>query len=205
MRLPPRTTRVLQGDNGPEHPRRRPPCMQRMVACVPPYQVTGRLVSAPPSQRTSTPLERCWGLVATHRHGALREAIATGLQGAASMPWQGTPPLVPRVTPPYPTGVTWTTEAMEAVEANLKRLPHLPKWFVDIVPASPPLWAPELFLSPLEEFTASPSSFVSHEICMSEYNLGREESTTYFLAFLACPLCAPCACCTCGARAHRAA
>ncbi len=140
--------------------------MQRMVACVPPYQVTGRLVSAPPSQRTSTPLERCWGLVATHWHGALREAIAIGLQWAASMTWQGTPPLVPRVTPPYPTGVTWTTEAMEAVEANLKRLPHLPKWFVDIVPASPPLWAPELFLSPLEEFTASPSSFVSHEICI---------------------------------------
>ena len=30
-------------------------------------------------------------------------------------------------------GVTLTKDAMEGVEAQLKRLPHLKKWFVDIV------------------------------------------------------------------------
>jgi len=94
-----------------------------------------------------TPLERCWGILANHRHSALLEAIATVLPCAASMTWQGTQPIVPRVTTPYPTGVILTTEAMEAVEATIKRLPHLPKWFVDIVPAPPPLGSLIIFES----------------------------------------------------------
>jgi len=43
------------------------------------------------------------------------------------------------VTTTYHTGVTLTKEAMDHVEAQLKRLAHLGKWFVDIVcPDYPP-------------------------------------------------------------------
>jgi len=53
------------------------------------------------------------------------------------MTGKGTPPIVALVTTAYQTGVTLTTEAMEAVEAQIKRVPHLDKWFVDIVPSLP--------------------------------------------------------------------
>ena len=75
-------------------------------------------------------------------NGALLDSIDTVLRFAATMPWQGTHPFVTLVTTTYQTGVTLTKEAMEAVEAQIKRLPHLGKWFVDIVPAPPPLWDP---------------------------------------------------------------
>jgi len=38
------------------------------------------------------------------------------------------------VTTAYETGVTLTKDAMQRVEARIKRLPDLGKWFVDIVP-----------------------------------------------------------------------
>jgi len=56
------------------------------------------------------------------------------------MPWQGTHPVVARVTTTYQTGVTLTKEAREAVEAKIKRLPLVGKWFVDSVPALSPRW-----------------------------------------------------------------
>jgi hypothetical protein len=55
------------------------------------------------------------------------------LQFARTMTWHGKPPVVPLVTPPYQTGVSLTKEAMETVEACIKRLPDLGKWFVDVV------------------------------------------------------------------------
>jgi hypothetical protein len=48
------------------------------------------------------------------------------------MTWKGIHPGVALVT---------TTEAMDLVEAQIKRLPLLEKWFVDIGPAPPSLWA----------------------------------------------------------------
>ena len=46
------------------------------------------------------------------------------------------------MTTTYQTGVTLIKEAMEAVEAQITRLPGLEKWFVDIVPSQSLLWAP---------------------------------------------------------------
>ncbi len=65
------------------------------------------------------------------------DSIDAVLQFAATLTWKGTHPLVALVTTTSQTGVTLTTEAMEAVEAQIKRLPHLDKWFVDIVPSLP--------------------------------------------------------------------
>jgi hypothetical protein len=58
------------------------------------------------------------------------------------MTWKGTHPIVALVTTTYQSGVTLTKEAMEAVEGKIKRLGRLGKWFVDIAPASLPLWDP---------------------------------------------------------------
>jgi hypothetical protein len=141
-RFPHMTTLVLHGDNGPENHRRRTQCMQRRVECVQQYHVTVRLASYPPSHRKDTPIERCWGIWENHGNGALLDAVDAVLQLASTMTWKGTHPIVALVTTTYQTGVTLTTEAMEAVEGKIKRLPRLGKWFVDIVPASLPLWDP---------------------------------------------------------------
>jgi len=141
-RFPHITTLVLNVDNGPENHSRRTQFMQRMVDFVQQYQVTVRLAYSPPYHSKYNPIERCWGILEHHWHGSLLDSIDTVLQFAATMPWKGTHPLVALVTTTYQTGVTLTKEAMEAVEATIKRLPHLGKWFVDIVPTPSPLWDP---------------------------------------------------------------
>jgi transposase len=139
-RFPHITTLVLNVDNGPENHSHRTQFMQRMVEFVQQYQVTMRLAYYPPYHSKYNPIERCWGILENHWNGSLLDSIDTVLQFAATMTWKGTPPIVALVTTPYQTGVTLTKEAMEAVEATIKRLPHLEKWFVDIVPTPVPLW-----------------------------------------------------------------
>ena len=141
-RFPHITTLVLNGDNGPENHSRRTQCMQRMVACVQQHQMTVRLAYYPPYHSKYNPIERCWGILENHWNGSLLDSIDMVLQFAATMTWKGTHPLVALVTTTYQTGVTLTKEAMAAVEAKIKRLPGLGKWFVDIIPAQAPLWAP---------------------------------------------------------------
>jgi len=86
-------------------------------------------------------MERCWGILETHGNGALRDSLEAVLQCARTMTWKGTPPGVELVTTTYQPGVKLTAAAMDLVEAQLKRLPRLGKWFVDIGPAPPSLWA----------------------------------------------------------------
>ena len=45
--------------------------------------------------------------------------------------------MVALVTTTYQTGVKLTKQAMQVVETQLQRLPHLDKWFVDIRYPSP--------------------------------------------------------------------
>jgi len=141
-RFSPMTTLVLNVDNGPENHSRRTQFMQRMVEFVQQYQVTVRLAYYPPYHSKYNPIERCWGILENHWNGALLDSIDAVLQFAATMTWKGVHPIVALVTTTYQTGVTLTKEAMEAVEAKIERLPHLGKWFVDIVPPPLPLWDP---------------------------------------------------------------
>ena len=141
-RFPHITTLVLNVDNGPENHSRRTQFMQRMVEFVEQYQVTVRLAYYPPYHSKYNPVERCWGILENHWNGSLLDSVDAVLQFAATMTWKGTHPLVALVTTTYQTGVTLTKEAMEAVEAKIKRLPSLGKWFVDIIPAPVPCWAP---------------------------------------------------------------
>ena len=59
------------------------------------------------------------------------------IQYARTMTWKGKHPVVALVTTTYQTGVKLTKKAMQVVETQLQRLPHLDKWFVDIVSPSP--------------------------------------------------------------------
>jgi len=128
------TTRVINLDNGSENHRRRTQCMQRLVDFVPHYHVTVRLGSYPPYHSTYTPIDRCWGMLENHWHGTLLDSIDTVLQCAKTMTWQGKHAIVELVTTAYEPGVTLTKDAMQQVEAQIKRLPDLGKWFVDIIP-----------------------------------------------------------------------
>ena len=128
------TTLVLNLDNGPENQSRRTQFMQRLVDFVRHSHLTVRLAYSPPYHSKYNPIERCWGILENHWNGALLDSLDTGLAFARTMTWQGKHPVVELVTTAYPTGVTLTQEAMQQVETQLKRLPGLEKWFVDIVP-----------------------------------------------------------------------
>ena len=130
------TTLVIHVDNGPENHSRRTQFMQRMVKFVQQYRVTVRLAYYPPYHSKYNPIERCWGILENHWNGTLLDSIDTVLQCARTMTWNGKHPIVELVSTTYQTGVKLTQEAMEAVEAQLERLPALGKWFVDIVPPS---------------------------------------------------------------------
>jgi transposase len=125
---------VINLDNGPENHSRRTQFMQRLVDFVQHYHVTVRLAYYPPYYSKYTPVERWWGILENHWNGTLLASIETVLQFAKTMTWQGQHPIVELVTTTYETGVTLTKDAMQRVEAQIKRLPDLGKWFIDIGP-----------------------------------------------------------------------
>ena len=127
-------TLVINLDNGPENHSRRTQFMQRLVDFVQHYHVTVRLVYYPPYHSKYNPVERCWGILENHWNGTVLDSIDTVLQFAKTMTWQGKHAVVELVTTVYETGVTLTKDAMQQVEAQIKRLPDLEKWFVDIAP-----------------------------------------------------------------------
>jgi transposase len=127
------TTLVINLDTGPENHSRRTQFMHRLVAFVQHYHVRVRLAYYPPYHSKYNAIERCWGILENHWNGTLLDAVETILQFAGSMTWKGNHPVVELVTTTYQTGVKLTKEAMAVVEAQIERLPHLEKWFVDIV------------------------------------------------------------------------
>lgn len=128
------TTLVINLDNGPENHSRRTQFLSRMVQFAQTYQVTVRLAYYPPYHSKYNPVERCWGILEQHWNGAILDSVETVMEFAATMTWKGVRPVVDLVRTTYKTGVKLTKEAMAAVETKVERLPHLEKWFVDIVP-----------------------------------------------------------------------
>jgi len=131
------TTLVINLDNGPECHSRRTQFMQRLLEFAQRYHLTIRLAYYPPYHSKYNPIERCWGILEQHWNGALLDSLEAVIQYATSMTWKGKHPVVSLVTAAYQTGVKLTKQAMQAVETQLQRLPHLNKWFVDIVYPSP--------------------------------------------------------------------
>jgi hypothetical protein len=133
------TTLVINLDNGPENHSRRTQFMQRMVTFAQQSGLTLRLAYYPPYHSKYNPVERCWGILEQHWNGALLDTIEAVIQFTTSMTWKGAHPLVELVTTNYTTGVKLSKAAMQAVEAQLTRLPGLEKWFVDISPTAAPV------------------------------------------------------------------
>ena len=127
-------TLVINLDNGPENHSRRTQFMQRLVDFVQQYRITVRLAYYPPYHSKYNTIERCWGILEPHWNGVLLDSVDAVIQYARTMTWKGSHPVVELVTTTYRTGVKLTKEAMDVVESQLQRLPHLQKWFVDIAP-----------------------------------------------------------------------
>jgi len=126
------TTLVINLDNGPENQSRRTQFMQRLVEFVQRYGITIHLAYYPPYHSKYNAIERCWGILEHHWNGALLDSVDVVIQYARTMTWKGNHPVVAEVSTTYQTGVKLTKEAMDLVETQLQRLPHLEKWFVDI-------------------------------------------------------------------------
>ena len=130
-------TLLINLDNGPENHSRRTQFMQRLVEFVRRYHLTIRLAYYPPYHSKYNPIERCWGILENHWHGALLDSVAAVIQYATTMTWKGSHPVVELITTTYRTGVKLTKKAMDVLETQLQRLPLLDKWFVDIRCSSP--------------------------------------------------------------------
>ena len=118
------TTLGIHLENGPEHHSRRTQCMPRLVEFGRQDHVRVRLASDPPYPSKDQPIERCWGMLEPHWHGALLDSMEAVLAFTRTRTWNGVHPVGQRVTTTYQTGVQLTKAAMDKVEAQLQRLPH---------------------------------------------------------------------------------
>lgn len=80
-------------------------------------------------------MERCWGIVEVHWHGAQLRDTDTRLAWAHSRTWKGLKPVVDLRRKVYAKGVTVRKTAMQAVATRWERNPLLPKWDMLIHPA----------------------------------------------------------------------
>ncbi len=125
-------TLVINLDNGPENHSRRSQFLKRIVEFARKYRLVVQLAYYPPYHSKYNPIERCWGILEMHWNGSLLDSTEAVLGFARSMTWKGKHPVVSVVETTYATGVKLTPEEMEALEAEVIRLPSLEKWFVKI-------------------------------------------------------------------------
>lgn len=133
-------TLVINLDNGPENHSRRTQFMKRILEFAHRYHLTIRLAYYPPYHSKYNPVERCWGILENFWNGALLDSLEAVLKFAANMTYKRKHPVVELVTTTYRTGVKLSQKAMADVESQIKRLPQLEKWFVDISPTSLSTW-----------------------------------------------------------------
>ena len=125
-------TLVIDLDNGPEDHSRRSQSLKRIVGFARKYRLVVQLAYYPPYHSKDNPIERCWGIPEMHRDGSLLDSVEAVVGYARSMTWKGKHPVVSVVETTYVTGVRLKPEEMEALEAEVIRLPSLEKWFVKI-------------------------------------------------------------------------
>jgi transposase len=133
-RFPQVTTLLLNLDNGPESHSRRTQFLFRLVEFVRQTGLTLQLAYYPPYHSKYNPIERCWGILENHWNGDLLDSVDTVIQFARSMTWKGQHPTVELVSKTYQIGVRLSQAAMAALETQVRRLPGLDKWFVEIRP-----------------------------------------------------------------------
>jgi Rhodopirellula transposase DDE domain len=123
---------VINLDNGPENHSRRTQFLKRVIEFARKYGLVVQLAYYPPYHSKYNPIERCWGVLEMHWNGSLMDSIGAVVGFARSMTWKGKHPVVDVVETTYTKGVRLKREEMEALEAKVKRLPTLEKWFVEI-------------------------------------------------------------------------
>jgi hypothetical protein len=130
-------TRLIQinMDNGPESSGRRPPLLFRMVQLADLLNKPMHLLDYPPYHSKDNPLERGWGILELQWNGTKLLDAEPMLGWAKPMTWKGSQPIVTLSHTMYQKGISLGKAAMQAVEARLKRAPHLPKYDILINPA----------------------------------------------------------------------
>ncbi len=128
---------VINLDNGPENQSRRTQFLKRVVAFARKYGLVVQLAYYPPYHSKYNPVERCWGILEMHWNGSLLDSVEAVVGFAGSMTWRGKHPVVRVVETIYAKGVRLKPQEMKALESEVKRLPTLEKWFVEI-PAGVP-------------------------------------------------------------------
>lgn len=123
---------VINQDNGPENHSRRTQFMHRMVTFAQQSQLNLELAYYPPYHSKYNPVERTFGWLEQHWSGSLLDSVETVLRFAETLTFKGKQPVVKLIDRVYQTGVKLTRKAMAELEQQIKRLPHLPKWFVEI-------------------------------------------------------------------------
>jgi hypothetical protein len=125
----------IKMDNGSESSGVRTQFLHRMVQFVDTIGKPIQLLYYPPYHSKYNPIERCWGVMELHWHGAQLIEAETMLEWAKRMPWKGVHPMVKLSRKVYAKGGSLSKAAMRAVEARLERNPLLPKWDILIRPA----------------------------------------------------------------------
>jgi hypothetical protein len=133
-RFPQVSTLLLNRDNGPESHSRRTQFLFRLVEFVCQTGLTLQLAYYPPYHSKYNPIERCWGVLENHWNGDLLDSVDTVVKFARAMTWKGQHPTVERITKTYQIGVRLSQTAMAALETQVRRLPGLGKWFLEIRP-----------------------------------------------------------------------
>ena len=124
---------VLNQDNGPENHSRRTQFMKRIVDFASISKLDVQLAYYPPYHSKYNPVERTFGWLEQHWSGSLLDSIETVIKFAQTLTFKGKQPVVKLIEKVYQKGVKLTSKEMEEVEKKIKRLPHLSKWFVEII------------------------------------------------------------------------
>jgi hypothetical protein len=125
----------IKMDNGPESSGRRTQFLSRMVQLADLINKPMQLLYYPPYHSKYNPIERCWGILELQWNGTKLIDAETMLGWAKQMTWKGRHPIVELSRKVYQKGISLGKVAMQAVEARLKRDPHLPKYDILINPA----------------------------------------------------------------------
>jgi len=116
----------------PENHSRRTQFLHRIVSFAHQSQLNLQLAYYPPYHSKYNPVERTFGWLEQHWNGSLLDSVETVLNFAETLTFKGKQPVVKLINKVYQTGVKLTPQAMAELEKQIKRLPNLPKWFVEI-------------------------------------------------------------------------
>jgi transposase len=125
---------LIRLDNGPCCASNRRVWIKRLVDFADKTGLEILLVHYPPYHSKYNPIERVWGILEQHWNGTLLTTLATAMNWAATMTWNGEHPQVLQIDKVYEKGETVSDEEWARLQTRLERSPTLPKWDVLIKP-----------------------------------------------------------------------